>query len=95
MTTRIIGLCDFSPFQRKFPSLSLGQSTSMLSSMDDSSLAMEQTELEIVSNIVQGHQPMMTVLASRHRHLQVVFNLWQNKDAKVNSFTTGHRLTFK
>lgn len=52
-------------------------------SYDDSSLAFEQTELEVVANIIQGHQPMMTVLGSRHRNLQVVYNLWQNKDAKV------------
>lgn len=50
---------------------------------ESSSLALEQTELEVVNNIVQGHQPMMTVLSSRHRNLQVVYNLWQNKDAKV------------
>lgn len=52
---------------------------------DSSSLALEQTELEVVTNIVQGHQPMMTVLGSRHRNLQVIYNLWQNKDAKVSS----------
>ena len=60
------------------PSLSLG-----MNSYDDSSLAFEQTELEVVANISQGHQPMMTVLCSRHRSLQVIYNLWQNKDAKV------------
>lgn len=53
---------------------------------ESSSLALEQTELEVVTNIVQGHQPMMTVLSSRHRNLQVVYNLWQNKDAKVHFF---------
>lgn len=53
---------------------------------ESSSLALEQTELEVVNNIVQGHQPMMTVLSSRHRNLQVVYNLWQNKDAKVSYF---------
>lgn len=53
---------------------------------ESSSLAFEQTELEVVTNIVQGHQPMMTVLSSRHRNLQVVYNLWQNKDAKVSSW---------
>ena len=54
---------------------------------DDSStsLAIEQTELEIVANIVQGHQRMMTVLSNRHLNLQVVHNLWQNKDAKVTT----------
>ena len=50
---------------------------------ESSSLALEQTEMEIVTNIVQGHQPMMTVLSSRHRNLQIIYNLWQNKDAKV------------
>lgn len=50
---------------------------------DSSSLALEQTEMDVVTNIVQGHQPMMTVLSSRHRNLQIVYNLWQNKDAKV------------
>ena len=53
---------------------------------ESSSLALEQTELEVVTNIVQGHQPMMTVLSSRHRNLQVIYNLWQNKDAKVTLF---------
>lgn len=51
-----------------------------------SSLTLEQTELEVVTNIHQGHQAMMTVLANRHRNLQVVHNLWQNKDAKVKRF---------
>ena len=75
---------------RKISSMSMGGSPSLSgynmggSAYDDSSsLALEQTELEVVTNIVQGHQPMMTVLGSRHRNLQVVYNLWQNKDAKV------------
>ena len=64
---------------------------------ESSSLALEQTEMEIVTNIVQGHQPMMTVLSSRHRNLQIIYNLWQNKDAKVffaviirSSFNDGY-----
>ena len=52
-------------------------------SLDAHDNSLEQTELETVANIVQGHQPMMTVLSNRHRNLQVVYNLWQNKDAKV------------
>lgn len=95
MTDRPAGLDmdDFLPasFQhRKISSMSMGGSPSLSgfnmggSAYDDSSsLALEQTELEVVTNIVQGHQPMMTVLGSRHRNLQVVYNLWQNKDAKV------------
>ena len=46
---------------------------------------LEQTELEVVANVAQGHKPMSTVLNSRHRNLQVVHNLWQHKDAKVNT----------
>jgi len=74
--------------QRKFSSsLSFGGSPSLGNGSyeDSSSLALEQTELEVVTNIVQGHQPMMTVLGSRHRNLQVVYNLWQTKDAKVSN----------
>ncbi|XP_057364598.1 katanin p80 WD40 repeat-containing subunit B1-like isoform X2 [Daphnia carinata] len=88
MTDKLTGLDleDFMP--RKFNSLSMGGGSPSVSGMsspyeDSSSLALEQTELEVVTNIVQGHQPMMTVLSSRHRNLQVVYNLWQNKDAKV------------
>jgi con80 domain of Katanin len=70
--------------QRKFSSLSMGGlSPSFSLDAHDNSLSLEQTELETVTNIVQGHQPMMTVLSNRHRNLQVVYNLWQNKDAKV------------
>ncbi len=46
---------------------------------------LEQTELESCQVIAKGHQPMMIVLSNRHRNLQVVYNLWQNKDAKVRS----------
>lgn len=88
MTDKLTGLDleDFMP--RKFNSLSMGGGSPSVSGMsspyeDSSSLALEQTEMDIVTNIVQGHQPMMTVLSSRHRNLQIVYNLWQNKDAKV------------
>ena len=54
----------------------------------DESYTLEQTELEVVANVAQGHQPMSTVLNSRHRNLQVVHNLWQHKDVKVRQPTT-------
>ncbi|XP_046441601.1 katanin p80 WD40 repeat-containing subunit B1-like isoform X3 [Daphnia pulex] len=81
-----LDLEDFMP--RKFNSVSMGGGSPSVSGMsspyeESSSLALEQTEMEIVTNIVQGHQPMMTVLSSRHRNLQIIYNLWQNKDAKV------------
>lgn len=72
---------DFLP--RKFGSLSMRRDVLSVTRATDESYTLEQTELEVVANVAQGHQPMSTVLNSRHRNLQVVHNLWQHKDVKV------------
>jgi len=74
-----LDLDDFLP--RKFGTLSMRQSPTTRATEENYTL--EQTELEVVANVAQGHKPMSTVLNSRHRNLQVVHNLWQHKDAKL------------
>lgn len=43
----------------------------------------EMSEAEVLNSMMRGHEPMMAVLTSRHRSLQIVYSLWHNKDLKV------------
>jgi len=43
----------------------------------------EMSETEVTSSILKGHESMMTVLANRGRQLEIVYKLWQSKDAKT------------
>ncbi|XP_043664606.1 katanin p80 WD40 repeat-containing subunit B1 isoform X3 [Vespula pensylvanica] len=42
----------------------------------------EMSEAEVLNSMMRGHEPMMAVLTSRHRSLQIVYSLWHNKDLK-------------
>jgi len=44
----------------------------------------EMSEAEVLNNMMRNHDSMMAVLKSRHRSLQIIYSLWQNKDLKVN-----------
>ena len=46
----------------------------------------EMSEIEVIDNMMRGHESMMAVLSSRHRSLQIINSLWHNKDMKVNNF---------
>ncbi|KAL7636527.1 UNVERIFIED_CONTAM: hypothetical protein RMT77_013302 [Armadillidium vulgare] len=43
----------------------------------------EMSEQEVISSMVRGHSPMMSVIVSRTRGLQVAHKLWQTKDLKT------------
>ena len=43
----------------------------------------ELSESEVTSSLLNGHESMMAVLASRGRNLEITHKLWQNKDAKT------------
>lgn len=40
------------------------------------------SEAEVLGSIMRGHDPMMTVLRSRTRSLQVFYSIWQSKGSK-------------
>ncbi|XP_034176079.1 katanin p80 isoform X1 [Osmia lignaria lignaria] len=43
----------------------------------------EMSEAEVLNSMMRGHEPMMAVLTSRHRSLQIIYSLWHNKDHKA------------
>lgn len=43
----------------------------------------EMSEAEVLNSMTRSHDSMMAVLKSRHRSLQIIYSLWQNKDLKV------------
>ncbi|XP_066593798.1 katanin p80 WD40 repeat-containing subunit B1 isoform X2 [Prorops nasuta] len=43
----------------------------------------EMSEAEVLNSMMRSHEPMMAVLTSRHRSLQIVYSLWHSKDMKT------------
>ncbi|KYM94142.1 Katanin p80 WD40-containing subunit B1, partial [Cyphomyrmex costatus] len=43
----------------------------------------EMSEAEVQNSMSRSHDSMMAVLKSRHRSLQIIYSLWQNKDLKA------------
>ena len=84
-----IDTSDFLP--KQFSGLSMGSG----GSGDDSRFSGYKgynnqaiSEQEVTSNILKGHQSMMTVLTTRGRNIEIIHKLWQNKDAKAGEFLT-------
>ncbi|EGI69498.1 PREDICTED: katanin p80 WD40 repeat-containing subunit B1 isoform X1 [Acromyrmex echinatior] len=47
------------------------------------SVLTEMSETEVLNSMMRSHDSMMAVLKSRHRSLQIIYSLWQNKDLKA------------
>jgi hypothetical protein len=81
-------LNDFLP--RKFQNLNLNSqpspttdNSSKFSAYKSYCQPSELSETEVTSSMLKGHDSMMTVLANRGRHLEIIQKLWQSKDAKT------------
>lgn len=40
------------------------------------------SEQEVLNMIMSGHEKMMTVLRTRERNLDMIYEIWKNKDLK-------------
>ena len=46
----------------------------------------ELSESEVTSSILKGHESMMAVLTTRGRNTEIIYKMWQNKDAKAGKY---------
>uniref|UniRef100_T1ISW5 Katanin p80 WD40 repeat-containing subunit B1 n=1 Tax=Strigamia maritima TaxID=126957 RepID=T1ISW5_STRMM len=83
-------ILDYVPAQREKPvGLDMDEFLpSSLKTFHDSMRMGQQSqpdisEAEAISSIIKGHESMLAVLTNRHRHLQIVLTLWNNKDIKT------------
>jgi hypothetical protein len=51
-------------------------------------LAADLSEAEMISVLVKGHNPVLTILQQRVKHVQMINAAWNSKDTKV-SFNTS------